>query len=50
MTALASREKVPDGGLSGLPLNDRVGLIRQVCRHPARKPDGDARLIYRGRR
>ena len=31
-------------------VNDRVGLIRQVCRHPARKPDGDARLIYRGRR
>ncbi|QUJ07136.1 hypothetical protein KCP70_23845 [Salmonella enterica subsp. enterica] len=32
--------------LSGLLLNDRVGSIR-VCRHPARKPDGDARLIYR---
>ncbi|EDP8778521.1 hypothetical protein HB81_001158 [Salmonella enterica subsp. enterica] len=47
MTELASREKVPDGGLSGLPLNDRVGLI---SRHPVRKPDGDARLIYRGRR
>ncbi|EDN4346768.1 hypothetical protein AAN56_000670 [Salmonella enterica subsp. enterica] len=50
MTELATRGKVPDGGLSGLPLNDRVGLLRQVCRHPARKPDGDARLIYRGRR
>ncbi|EDT9093114.1 hypothetical protein VW13_001496 [Salmonella enterica subsp. salamae] len=50
MTKLESREKVPDGGLSGLPLNDRVDLIRQLCRHPARKPDGDARLIYRDQR
>ncbi|EDS4806639.1 hypothetical protein B5631_000221 [Salmonella enterica subsp. enterica serovar Woodinville] len=50
MTKLVSHEKVPDGGLSGLPLNDRIGLIKQVCRHPARKPDGDARLTYRGRR
>ncbi|EDT9165099.1 hypothetical protein AIA34_003132 [Salmonella enterica subsp. salamae] len=50
MTKLESRKKVPDGGLSGLPLNDRVGRIRQLCRHPARKPDGDARLIYRGQR
>ncbi|HAE2266162.1 TPA_asm: hypothetical protein GND82_004191 [Salmonella enterica subsp. salamae serovar 60:g,m,t:z6] len=50
MTKLESREKVPDGSLSGLPLNDRVGLIRQLWRHPARKPDGDTRLIYRGQR